>query len=489
MARNNFRIIGVCPKCSGTRIGFRRTQLPWFCSDCRITFHTPKRVRVDVQGHPEQYFLVEDVLRLEDSLRAAPPSYRQHGRPAKSGMFDFPEAGLTGFSPKGCLIVVAIVVIAVIIGVGIVNRNDNNEADAPLEDSAASQTASTLALVPSQRHYEHKVYMLELINEERTKAGVPPVVLGDNIAAQLHAEAGLENCVGSHWGIDGLKPYMRYSLAGGYQANGENWLGADYCIKASDRYRALGSIRTEVREAIEGWMDSPGHRRNILDKWHKKVNIGLAWDKYNFVSVQHFEGGYVEYDRLPEIANGKLSMGGSTINGLRFSGREKLSLMLFYDPPPHSLTRGQVSRTYCYDSGMLIAMFRYPLTGDSFWRDDEFSTEISLPCPDPYEVSPDAPAPGSPDEAREFWERAYDASQTRNEQTVIVPLITASEWTAGGTGFSVTADIRGLLSDYGPGVYTVLLWGEIGGEDVPISQYSIFHEVEPPDTYNPAHWK
>ena len=488
MARNNFRIIGVCPKCSGTRIGFRRTQLPWFCSDCRITFHTPKRVRVDVQGHPEQYFLVEDVFRLEDSLRAAPSRNRQQGHPARSGAFDFPEAGLTGFSPKGCLIVVAIVAIAVIIGVAIANRNDNNEADAPLEDSTASQTASTLTLAPSQRHYEHKVYMLELINEERTEAGVPPVTLGDNIAAQLHAEAGLENCVGSHWGIDGLKPYMRYSLAGGYQANGENWLGADYCIKASDRYRALGSIRTEVREAIEGWMDSPGHRRNILGKWHKKVNIGLAWDKYNFVSVQHFEGDYVEYDELPEITSGTLSLSGRTTNGLRFSEKEDLGLQLFYDPPPQLLTRGQASRTYCYDSGTLIAAFRYPLTGNSFWTEDEFTKRHS-PCPDPYDVSPNDPAPRSPDEAREFWERAYEASQTRNEQTVIVPWITASVWTARGSGFSVTADIRGLLSDYGPGVYTVLLWGEMGGDDEPVSEYSIFYEVDPPDTYNPDHWK
>ena len=33
--------------------------------------------------------------------------------------------------------------------------------------------------------------MLELINAERVKAGVPPVVLGDNVAAQLHAEDAL----------------------------------------------------------------------------------------------------------------------------------------------------------------------------------------------------------------------------------------------------------------------------------------------------------
>ena len=56
---------------------------------------------------------------------------------------------------------------------------------------------------------------------------------------------------------------------------------------------------------------------------------------------------------------------------------------------------------------------------------------------------------------------------------------------ARATDFSITANVSKLLSKYGPGVYTVLLWGEVGGEDVPISEYSIFHEIEPPDTYNP----
>ena len=319
-------------------------------------------------------------------------------------------------------------------------------------------------------------------------AGVPPVTLGDNVAAQLHAESALANCFSSHWGVDGLKPYMRYSLASGYQPNGENGSGLDYCIKSSDGYRGLSDIKTEIREAMDGWMNSPGHRRNILDKWHKKVNIGLAWDKYNIVAYQHFEGGYVEYDNLPEITQGTLSLSGRAINGLRFSGKEELGLQLYYDPPPHSLTRGQVSRTYCYDSGLQIAAFRYPLTGNSFWTEDEFTKGYS-PCPDPYDVPPEAPAPRSPDEAHRFWQEAYDASQSRNERRITGPWIIALEWTAQGTDFSVTTDISKLLSKYGPGVYTVLLWGEMSGEDVPVSRYSILHEIEPPDTYNPDLWK
>ena len=357
-----------------------------------------------------------------------------------------------------------------------------------IEPTLPPTPAPSPPLRPDLRHHDMKLFMLELINAERIKAGVPSVALGDNIAAQLHAESSLENCFSGHWGVDGLKPYMRYSLAGGYQANAENGSGSDYCIKASDRYISLGKMESEIREMMDGWMRSPGHRRNLLDRWHKQVNIGLAWDRYNIVGYQHFEGGYVEYAHLPEIADGTLSFSGSAVGGLRFSSREELGLQIYFDSPPSSLTRGQLSRTYCYDSGLPIASFRHPLTGNSYWTSNNFTKSYS-PCPDPYNVPPDAPAPQSPNEAHRYWEEAYSASQSKAEQAISVPWITASSWTAQGTNFAVKANVDRLLTKYGPGVYTVLLWGELGGEDVPISEYSIFYEVEPPDTYDAELWK
>ena len=80
---------------------------------------------------------------------------------------------------------------------------------------------------PEVRHLPEKELMLRLINEERDGAGLEPVEMGENLAAQLHAESSLANCTSSHWGSDGLKPYMRYSLAGGYQSNAENGHGSD----------------------------------------------------------------------------------------------------------------------------------------------------------------------------------------------------------------------------------------------------------------------
>ena len=325
--------------------------------------------------------------------------------------------------------------------------------------------------------------MLELINAERAKAGLNSVVLGDNIAAQLHAESGLGNCFHSHWGIDGLKPYVRYSLAGSYQSNGENGLGLNYCITASDGYIGLDSIRQEIREAIDIWMNSSGHRRNLLDPSHWKVNIGIAWDRYNTAMYQHFEGDYVEYDRLPTIANGILSLSGTTKNGMRFGENRDLGIQIYYDAPPHLLTRGQVARTYCYDSGRPVASLRWPLTGGYYWPTNEYTTTYKS-CPSPYDVPVDAPPARSPSESHQLWQQAYNASQSRAPQLIIVPWITASDWTAAGTTFAVKRTSANLEPArrwrlFAHGV------GKLGGEDVVISQYSIFYGVTPPDTYNP----
>lgn len=322
--------------------------------------------------------------------------------------------------------------------------------------------------------------MLDLINEERTSAGLSPVVLGDNIAAQLHAESSLENCFSGHWGKDGLKPYMRYSLAGGYQSNGESGLGTDYCIKESDGYRSIGDVRRHILEGMAGWMDSPGHRRNILEPSHRKVNVGLAWDRYNFIAIQHFEGDYVQFDSLPSLDGRVLAFSGTLKNGAGFSDVGDLSVQIYYDPPPHPLTRGQLARTYCYDSGRIAAALRRPLTGNEYWSENDF-TRTYKPCPDPYDVDPDSPAPRSHDEAHGFWQAAYDASQERQGVSLTVPWITAHQWRVTSNTFSVKADIGNVP----PGVYTIVVWALIGGEREVVSEYSIFHGVTPPDTYTP----
>ncbi len=328
---------------------------------------------------------------------------------------------------------------------------------------------------PAERHRELKRFMLGLINAERAAAGARPVALGGNAAAQLHAEEALAGCFSSHWGRDGLKPTMRYSLAGGYQANGENLSGLDYCITAADGYRAIASPEEEAREAMEGLMGSEGHRENILNPRHRAVSLGLAWDEWNFIAVQHFEGDYVAYGRAPAITGGLLGLAGETRNGAAFAEDDDLSVQVYYDPPPRPLTRGQLARTYCYDSGRIVAALRAPPGPFARYTSDEL-TATHAPCPDPYAVPADAPAPQSHDEAHAAWQAAYDASQTREERSVHARWITAEEWVADGQRFAVTADLAELLAEHGAGVYSLAVWGAIEGEPAVISEYAIFCE-------------
>ena len=346
-------------------------------------------------------------------------------------------------------------------------------------DSEESVSIADPVTPPELRYIEEKRYMLELINEERRREGLVPVVLGSNVAAQLHAEASIEECFVSHWGLDGLKPYMRYSLAGGYQSNVENASGSAYCPSGFAFYAPIFDIRQEIRETMDGWMDSPGHREAIMDPWARKVNIGIEWGTYNFSAVQQFEGDYVEYTEMPAIVGDVLTVAGRVKNGVSIATDESLVVAIYYDPLPRRLTRGQTARTYCYDGGTPVAVLREPPPKGSYYLDDETDETLEF-CPDPRDVSPEAPPPKSDDEAHELWQEARRASMRGIERTVPIMHITASRWVSEGSAFSVRANIVVATNRYGPGVYTIAILTESGGEDVLVSLYSIFHEIRPP---------
>ena len=169
--------------------------------------------------------------------------------------------------------------------------------------NAFRNTAEERANVPKPqlRHADLKRLLLDLTNRERATHGAPALKLGNNPAAQLHVEAALEGCYSSHWDRWGLKPNHRYTLTGGAGADAENGHGLDYCIKPKDNYATNSSMEQEVAEAVQGWMNSPGHRRSLLNPAHTELNAGIAYDRYNTVFAQHFASDYVTYSQTPTI--------------------------------------------------------------------------------------------------------------------------------------------------------------------------------------------
>lgn len=356
-----------------------------------------------------------------------------------------------------------------------------NGERAPISEYSIFVTPSQIApSKPHLRHIDEKRLMLELINDERVRAGVATVELGNNDAAQLHTESSLKNCSGSHWGVDGLKPYMRYSLAGGYQTNSENFYGTDYCITDRDGVQTLDPIEDEIRERMAGWLESPEHKLNILDPTHTKVNIGLAWDDYNFVAAQHFEGDYVHFDSLPSVENGVLNLAGELKNEAGIQTEDDFRVQIYFDQTPRPLTRGQLARTYCYDIGQPIAGLRPP--AESGWSYPEHQATIHLTvatCPDPYEIDPNTAAPTSNTEAIDLWQKARDQGRKSVDREFTYPWITAERWKAETNQFAVSADISQLFDDHGDGVYTIMLWANLNGEVIPVSQYSIVIPTPP----------
>ena len=79
----------------------------------------------------------------------------------------------------------------------------------------------------------------------------------------------------SHWDTDGLKPYMRYTLAGGVNYEGENSAYSGWWDKTQDPNlyieidpkQELSDLEYQMMydDAASNW----GHRDNILNKWHK----------------------------------------------------------------------------------------------------------------------------------------------------------------------------------------------------------------------------
>lgn len=125
--------------------------------------------------------------------------------------------------------------------------------------------------------------MLMLINQERTKANLGRVRL-DPLACQgakNHAEDMLDGGFFSHWNRAGLKPTRRFNLLGGFHTLGENIYYT---------HRSPDSLEAHLERMIATLMDSPGHRKTILDPKYTHVGLGFALDEgeQDFYGVQDF---------------------------------------------------------------------------------------------------------------------------------------------------------------------------------------------------------
>ena len=268
-------------------------------------------------------------------------------------------------------------------------------------DRFAEQQERTTHVLPPKQSVasidDAKQYILELVNDERRKAGVPPVRLGNNRAAQLHAEAALEACYSAHWDQWGLKPNHRYTLAGGTGADAENVSRHDACTRAGDGYHLLGSLSHEVEDTVSGLMTSRVHRQPILNPAHTMLNAGIAHDRYNINVVQQFSSDYVTYQERPNIDEKGILRFRAATQGATLGIGKTVNIQIHYDRPPTSLTRGQLYQTYSLCGSHQAAYIVRPQKSLPQGGTVEVENRTSITrCTDPYLVNAATKVPADP---------------------------------------------------------------------------------------------
>ncbi|MEO6866951.1 MAG: CAP domain-containing protein [Gaiellales bacterium] len=144
---------------------------------------------------------------------------------------------------------------------------------AGVQGAAAKKTqtvAKNQSIVPLQaratvenNQFEQRVH--DLVNAERAKAGLAPVKYNQTVdnAAEKHASHMAKVGQMAHAGIGDGDPGQRIRAEGWNKAWGEN----------------VATGQRSPEQVVREWMDSPTHRRNILDPNFREMGVALAVDQ------------------------------------------------------------------------------------------------------------------------------------------------------------------------------------------------------------------
>jgi uncharacterized protein YkwD len=107
--------------------------------------------------------------------------------------------------------------------------------------------------------------VIALVNDERKKAGCPALTVNPQLtaAAQGHSANMESRHFFSHVDPDGRQPWDRM-LRAGYR----------YRIAAEN----IGAGFSTPEAMVRGWMNSPGHRENILNCKLEETGVGYVQD-------------------------------------------------------------------------------------------------------------------------------------------------------------------------------------------------------------------
>jgi uncharacterized protein YkwD len=132
----------------------------------------------------------------------------------------------------------------------------------------------------SEKAFLTKEGVIEWTNVQREKYGLPPL----KESAELDASAAIK--------IEDMfqKQYFAHVSPAG-EGVGELAEYAGYEFIAVGENLALGNFEND-ETLVQAWMDSPGHRENILSKKYQEIGVAVLKcnfeDKITWLAVQHF---------------------------------------------------------------------------------------------------------------------------------------------------------------------------------------------------------
>lgn len=142
---------------------------------------------------------------------------------------------------------------------------------------------------------DYEFYIYKYTNDARTTNGLSHLRLNKDISkvARLHSYNMAENNFFKHVNPDGESPTDRGNVLGvscvkhyeGYYTMG---LGENIHKIPKGHSYIKNQFKQNAQFIVDGWMDSPGHRKNILNDKYEQIGIGVRIFNSNVYSTQNF---------------------------------------------------------------------------------------------------------------------------------------------------------------------------------------------------------
>lgn len=149
--------------------------------------------------------------------------------------------------------------------------------DGEIEEPERSDFEELPTFEPDETQLAYVLEVLRLVNEERAKEGIAPLELSEELCSVATLKA------------------QDMAVFGYFKHESPNFGAPDEMLDAFGIHWHLSGENIAAgyqtpKQVMDGWMDSPGHRANILDPGYKKLGVGYftGLGEYSSYWVQTF---------------------------------------------------------------------------------------------------------------------------------------------------------------------------------------------------------